>query len=159
MRSLERRARSLKLAGTMTVLATLLAACAPDSGGAPGRTSGTTRPIELTQFRLGAELGNDGAVTALSEKSTFNIGEQVHLSMRVVHAPPGTPIEVIWRGPENEKLGGETKTVRPGQVHVHFSADTSSLPAGKAYKVAVAVQGRSITQIEFDLEDPLASQP
>lgn len=159
MRSLTKRVR--RPDATVTVFAallTLLAACAPDTGSG-NRASATSWPIELTQFRLGAELGNDGAVTALSEKSSFNIGEQVHLSMRIVHAPPGTPIEVIWRGPENEELGGETKNVRPGQVHMHFSADTSSLPAGKAYKVAVAVQDRSITQLEFDLEDPLAPAP
>lgn len=132
----------------------LLAACQRDAGRAPnisGASHRTDIPVLIENFSLGSRLGPNGGIATGAGEHMFEAGQLIYIAMELKNAPVGTPVSVLWKGPGDTVLGQETKTVRRGQRFMNFAADSGALPVAPKYRVEVLVDGKPITQLEFDL--------
>jgi hypothetical protein len=71
--------------------------------------------------------------------------------MEVGDAPATSPVKVVWYGPNETKIGEETKTVSSGQKYLNFTAtDTSSWAMGD-YRAEVWVGDEKVNEQQFNI--------
>jgi hypothetical protein len=136
----------------LAVTAVLLNACTSETGEiAPGAAQSADQPVHIDNFSLGTALGSQGGIRAGADEKMFEAGQLIYLAMELKHAPVGTPVQVLWKGPAGDVIGQETKQVRRGQRFMNFAADSGNLPVAENYQVEVVVNGRTLTRLQFDL--------
>ena len=102
------------------------ATTAPDTAatGAPTEQPGTEAPSDVSpvtaqtwidDVTIGHSVGADGTIPAGQTGDDFAPGQPIHLAMTVNDAPANASVKVIWYGPNETKVGEETKTVTPGE--------------------------------------------
>jgi hypothetical protein len=152
MRALASSMKSALLIAAGSAL--LLTACQREPNLAPqvsGASHRTDIPVQIENFSLGTRLGPNGGIATGAGEHMFEAGQLIYIAMELKNAPVGTPVSVLWKGPGDTVLGQETKTVRRGQRFMNFAADSGALPVAPKYRVEVLVDGKTITQLEFDL--------
>jgi hypothetical protein len=107
----------------------------------------------IDDFTLGSELGADGSMVAGKTGDDFAPGQPVHLAMEVGDAPANSQVKVVWYGPNETKIGEETKPVVAGQKYLAFTAtDTASWAKGD-YRAEVWVGDEKVNQQQFQIVD------
>jgi len=164
-------ASAVALVGTMLLLggcgrenASEAPAAAPDTSaqGGPTEQPGTDSPSDvspttaqtwLDDFSIGSEIAPDGTIPAGKGGDDFAPGQAVYLSMEVNDAPPTTPVKVIWYGPNDTKIGEESKQVTQGEKYLSFTAsDTKSWAKGD-YRAEIWVGDEKVNQQQFNITD------
>ena len=105
----------------------------------PAQT-GTVPPdtwVDEVVIELGTEAGPDGALRFGTETTEFKPGQSVVVSMAVSSAPANTPIKLVWFGPQDSKIGEETKTTASGQKYVTFSRTDTQKWARGDYRIEI----------------------
>jgi len=107
----------------------------------------------LDDFTIGSELDPEGKMVAGKTGDDFAPGQPVNIAMKVSDAPEGAAVKVVWYGPNETKVGEETKPVSPGQKYMNFSArDTGSWQKGD-YRAEVWVGDEKVNQQQFQIVD------
>jgi hypothetical protein len=120
---------------------------------APSDVSPVNAQTWIDDVTIGSELGGDGTIPAGKTGDDFAPGQPVHLSMEVGDAPENAAVKVVWYGPDETKVGEETKQVVPGQKYLPFTAsDTSSWAKGD-YRAEVWVGDEKVNQQQFQIVD------
>lgn len=120
----------------------------------PTDVSPTEAQTWLDDFTIGSEIGADGMIPADKTGDDFAPGQPVHITMEVGDAPQGAAVKVVWYGPNEAKIGEETKQVTPGQQYLGFTAaDTSSWAKGD-YRAEVWVGDEKVNQQQFQIVEP-----
>jgi hypothetical protein len=143
----------MSLKGALRVLAAavfLLSACTSEADKA-AQEAAAKRPIQIDNFVLGTALGSHGGIAYGADHKMFEAGQLIYLAMELKHAPVGTPVRVLWKGPAGDVIGEETKLVRRGQRFMNFAADGGNLPVMQNYVVEVQVNGKTLSQLKFDI--------
>ena len=109
------------------------------------------RPIKIENFAMGTALGPTGGIAYGADHKMFETGTIINVAMALKHAPVGTPVRVVWKGPGGDVIGQETKTVRRGQRFMNFAADSNVIPVMRNYQVDVFVHGTLLTNLRFDV--------
>lgn len=140
--------------GAVVALAATLAACsrAPAGRTAHQETGASHATLSIDEFQTGTRLGSHGGIAPGAQTKRFKLGDAVHIAMRVRDAPPGTVVTVVWKAPGGETLGEDSSTVRPGQEHVYFSAESDDLKPGDGYQAEISANGKAVSIIRFDLD-------
>src|SRR5688572_7130525 len=137
---------------------------APDSAetGAPVEQPGMDSPSDVSPINaqtwiddvtIGSKLNTDGSVDAGNTGDDFAPGQPVHLAMEVGDAPVDASVKVVWYGPNETKVGEETKAVTSGQKYLNFTAkDTASWAKGD-YRAEVWVGDEKVNQQQFQIVD------
>src|SRR4030095_557217 len=81
---------------------------------APGDLNPVEAQMRVAAWRLGPEVGPDGAIVTGETGDDFAPGTLVHLSMEVGDTPAGSAIKVVWFGPRETRLDEETQPVPTG---------------------------------------------
>lgn len=133
------------------VLTALLGACSQnkETDAQASRPSAAAK-MWIGEFQSGTRLGPHGGIAHRSEKTVFSAGDMIHIAMKLRDAPPGTTVTVVWKAPSGQKLGEETKRLRPGQDYMYFSADGENLQAGSGYHAEISTNGKPVTVVSFD---------
>ena len=97
----------------------------------------TTAQSWIDDVTIGSELGADGAMVAGKTGDDFAPGQTVHLTMEVGDAPPASQVKVVWYGPNETKIGEESKPVVAGQKYLSFSSPSTSSWAKGDYRAEV----------------------
>ena len=130
--------------------------------GTPAEQPGTestadTSPINaqtwIDDVTIGAGVGADGSIPADKLGDDFAPGQEVHVAMEVGDAPADAAVKVIWFGPNETKVGEETKNVTTGQKYLDFAAtDTKSWKKGD-YRAEVWVGDEKVNEQQFNVTD------
>ena len=140
------------------------ASTAPDTSatGTPTEQPGTNSPSDVSPAKaqswiddvtIGHAVGADGMIPADKTGDDFAPGEAVHLAMTVNDAPATSSVKVIWFGPNDTKVGEETKAVAAGQQHMDFTArDTKAWPKGD-YRAEVWTGDEKVNTQNFQIVD------
>jgi len=100
---------------------------------------------------VGREAAEDGSIPPRQEADEFEAGEPVVVAMEVEDVPPDSAIEVVWLGPDDERVGEELKTVEDGQAYVSFEApDTTGWAEGR-YKAEVWIGDEKVATERFQI--------
>jgi len=100
---------------------------------------------------IGRAVAEDGSMPAEEEDDEFAAGEPVVVAMEVEDVPPGSAIEVVWLGPDDERVGEQLKTVEDGQAYVSFETpDTTGWAEGR-YKAEVWIGDERVATERFEI--------
>lgn len=112
-----------------------------------------TAQTYIDDVTIGSELGPDGSMVTGKTGDDFAPGQAVHLSMEVGDTPAASAVKVVWYGPNETKIGEETKNVTAGQKYLTFSAaDTASWAKGD-YRAEVWIGDEKVNQQQFQIVD------
>ncbi|MEA2561455.1 MAG: hypothetical protein QOH06_2959 [Acidobacteriota bacterium] len=118
---------------------------------------GDLNPVEaqtmVDDVTIGKSMNPDNTIPAEAQGDDFAPGDTVHLSMEVGDTPAGSAVKVVWFGPNETRIGDETKTVTAGEKYLAFhSADTASWAKGD-YRAEVWIGDEKVNQQEFNIVD------
>lgn len=120
---------------------------------APSDVSPVNAQTWIDDVTIGSELGPDGAMVAGKTGDDFAPGQPVHVAMAVGDAPADAAVKVVWYGPNDTKVGEETKHVAAGQKYLSFTAaDTKSWAKGD-YRAEVWVGDEKVNTQQFQIVD------
>lgn len=120
---------------------------------APSDVSPVNAQTWIDDVTIGSELGADGAMVAGKTGDDFAPGQAVHIAMAVGDAPADAAVKVVWYGPNDTKVGEETKHVASGQKYLSFTAsDTKSWAKGD-YRAEVWVGDEKVNTQQFQIVD------
>lgn len=148
--------------------AMLLVACGKDETAEPPATTetveqpGTSSPSDiapttaqswLDDFTIGSELGPDGMMVAGKTGDDFAPGQPIHLSIETGDAPANSPVKIVWYGPNETKVGEETKNVTAGQKYLTFTAQNTASWTKGDYRAEIWVGDEKVNQQQFQIVD------
>lgn len=121
--------------------------------GSPSDVSPWAAQSWIDDVTIGSELAADGSMTTGRTGDDFAPGQPIHLAMEVGDAPPNSQVMVVWYGPNETKIGEETKPVVAGQKYLNFTAtDTASWAKGD-YRAEVWVGDEKVNTQQFQIVD------
>jgi hypothetical protein len=140
------------------------ASTAPDTSteGTPMEQPGTDAPSDASPMQaqswvddvtIGHEVGADGMIPADKKGDDFAPGQPIHLAMTVNDAPANASVKVIWFGPNDTKVGEESKAVSPGQQHLDFTAAKTKAWAKGDYRAEVWAGDEKVNEQQFQIVD------
>lgn len=162
---------AITLAASLTVLSgcsrdkpSEAAATAPDTSatGTPTEQPGTDAPSDVSppkaqswidDVTIGHGVGADGTIPSDKTGDDFAPGQPVTIAMTVNDAPAGSSVKVIWFGPNDTKVGEETKAVSPGQQHMDFAAKDTKGWAKGDYRAEVWTGDEKVNEQQFQIVD------
>jgi hypothetical protein len=103
-------------------------------------TTGTVPPdtwVDNLVIDLGTEAGPDGAVPPGKGSHEFKPGQSVVVSIEASSAPANTAVKLVWFGPNDSKLGEETKTTAAGQKYLTFTRTDTQKWAKGDYRIEI----------------------
>ncbi len=104
----------------------------------------------IDDVTIGHELSPDGSVMTTEGGDDFAPGDTIYLAMEVGDAPANQAVTVMWYGPDDKKVGEETKQVS-GQKYLNFQAsDTSTWPMGD-YRAEVWTGDEKVNDQKFQI--------
>ncbi len=132
------------------------AAATTDEIGGTGE-AGDLNPLEaqmaIDDVTLGSKAGADGTIAEADQEDDFTPGEPIVVAMEVGDVQPGSAVKVLWFGPNETKIGEESKTVVSGQSYLNFNAaDTGDWAKGD-YRVEVWIGDEKVNQQQFQIVD------
>lgn len=115
----------------------------------PAAPEPAPQPASLGAVKLGAAAGPDAAIT--ETKQEFAPGEPIHLSMELLGAGAGATVTTYWYGPDDRRLGYETKTVAPAQRSLHFTQDNTADWQEGQYRAEVWIGDNKAQEQSFEI--------
>lgn len=120
-------------------------------------TAADTSPVNaqtwIDDVTIGTEASADGSIPADKTGDDFAPGQPVVVAMQVNDAPADAAVKVIWFGPNDTKVGEETKHVASGQQYLNFAAsDTKAWQKGD-YRAEVWVGDEKVNEQQFNVTD------
>jgi len=117
--------------------------------------AGDLNPVEaqiaVDDVTIGKSVGPDGTIAADQQGDDFAPGDSVNVAMNVGDTPAGSLVKVVWFGPNETRIGEETKTVEQGVAHLAFkSADTASWAKGD-YRAEVWIGDEKVNTQQFQI--------
>ena len=89
----------------------------------------TTALTRVEELKVGAQLGTDGAVSDAADN--FKPGEKIYVSLAIGDISAGSAVAAVWKGPEDQQIHSEVKSVPQGATHLVFEApDTTAWEPG-----------------------------
>ncbi|HEY0788826.1 MAG TPA: hypothetical protein VGE86_09275 [Thermoanaerobaculia bacterium] len=119
----------------------------------PADVAPITAQTWIDDVTIGSELAPDGSMVAGKTGDDFAPGQPIYLTMEVGDAPANSQVKVVWYGPNETKIGEETKPVTSGQKYLSFTAaDTASWAKGD-YRAEVWIGDEKVNQQQFQIVD------
>ena len=119
----------------------------------PSDIAPTTAQSWIDDVTIGSELAPDGSMVAGKTGDDFAPGQPVHVTMEVGDAPPNSAVKVVWYGPNETKIGEETKPVVSGQKYLSFTAQNTASWAKGDYRAEVWIGDEKVNQQQFQIVD------
>lgn len=125
----------------------------------PGVTSPSDLSPAAAQARVddvtvGHALAADGKIADGKSGDNYAPGKPLYVAMSVEDTPAASAIKVVWLGPNDTRVGDETKTVTTGEKTLNFSAgNTAKWPLGD-YRVEVWIGDEKVASKDFDIVEP-----
>jgi hypothetical protein len=121
--------------------------------GSAADTSPVNAQTWIDDVTIGTEASADGSIPADKVGDDFAPGQPVVVAMQVNDAPADAAVKVIWFGPNDTKVGEETKNVASGQQYLNFAAsDTKAWQKGD-YRAEVWVGDEKVNEQQFNVTD------
>jgi hypothetical protein len=121
--------------------------------GAPNDVSPVNAQTWIDDVTIGHQLGADGAVVTGQGGDDFAAGQPIHIAMKVNDAPQNTAVKLVWYGPNETKIGEETKTIAPGQQILNFSTTNTATWAKGDYRAEIWVGDEKVNTQQFQIVD------
>jgi outer membrane lipoprotein-sorting protein len=121
--------------------------------GSPADVSPMRAQMWIDDVTIGSELAADGSMTTGRTGDDFAPGQPIHLAMEVDDAPAGSQVMVVWYGPNETKIGEETKPVVAGQKYLNFTATNTASWAKGDYRAEVWVGDERVNTQQFNIVD------
>jgi outer membrane lipoprotein-sorting protein len=119
----------------------------------PADVAPMTAQTWIDDVTIGSELAQDGSMVTGKTGDDFAPGQAINLSMEVGDAPANSQVKVVWYGPNETKIGEDTKPVTAGQKYLSFtSADTATWAKGD-YRAEIWVGDEKVNQQQFQIVD------
>lgn len=118
----------------------------------PGDISPMTAQAYIDDVTIGHEVGADGMIPAGRTGDDFAPGETVHLAMKVKDAPANATVKTVWYGPNETKVGDESKAVASGATFLTFNIPTKGWAKGD-YRAEVWIGDEKVNTQQFQIVD------
>lgn len=119
----------------------------------PSDVAPVTAQTWIDDVTIGSELAPDGSMAAGKTGDDFAPGQAIHLTMEVGDAPPNSAVKVVWYGPNETKIGEESKPVVAGQKYLNFSAADTKAWAKGDYRAEVWIGDEKVNTQQFQIVD------
>lgn len=120
--------------------------------GNPNDITPMTAQAYIDDVTIGHEVGADGMIPAGKTGDDFAPGETVHLAMKVKDAPANATVKTVWYGPNETKVGDETKAVPSGATFLTFNIPTKGWAKGD-YRGEVWIGDEKVNTQQFQIVD------
>jgi hypothetical protein len=107
-------------------------------------------PSFMDRALLGSEVGPDGVVSKVT--STFQKGQQIHLTLMLRESPPGLQTRAVWYDAGNKELQSERREMNGGKLAT-FTLNKPTLKPGR-YHVIGYWGGNVAAQKDFEIAAP-----
>jgi hypothetical protein len=153
---------------SLILVAALSVACGRDETAEPPATTttveqpGVTSPSDVApttaqswidDVTIGSELAADGSMATGKTGDDFAPGQPIHITMEVGDAPPSSAVKVVWTGPNETKIGEESKPVVAGQKYLSFTAANTATWAKGDYRADVWIGDEKVNTQQFNIVD------
>lgn len=115
----------------------------------PPAAAPAPQPAAIADVKIGTAPSADAAM--VETKQQFAPGEPIQLSMDIHGADTGTTVTTYWYGPEDHRLGYETKTVAPDQQQLRFTQDNTADWKEGQYRAEVWIGDRKAQEQSFQI--------
>ncbi len=105
----------------------------------------------VADVSVGHQLGADGGIAAGQDGKHFMPGDPIYVAFKTGGAPAGASIEIDWVGPQDQKLGTETRQVAAGDTMMHFSTRQTSGWGLGDYHADLLVNGQKVDTEHFSI--------
>jgi hypothetical protein len=119
----------------------------------PADVAPVTAQTWIDDVTIGSELAADGSMVTGKTGDDFAPGQAIHLTMEVGDAPPNSAVKVVWYGPNETKIGEESKTVVAGQKYLSFTAPDTKSWAKADYRAEVWIGDEKVNTQQFQIVD------
>lgn len=118
---------------------------------------GDLNPVEaqtmIDDVTIGHSVGADGTIAADQQGDDFAPGDPINVVMEVGDTPAGSAVKIVWFGPNETRIGEETKTVTAGEKHLGFqTTDTGSWAKGD-YRAEIWIGDEKVNTQQFQIVD------
>ena len=117
----------------------------------PGDLSPPVAQAMVDDVNLGTAVAPDGQIPARSRTDDFVPGEDIHLTMNVSDAAPGTIVKVVWFGPDEQRIGEQRETVSSGVSTLKFTKDGTKAWKPGDYRAEVWVGDEKVNDERFNI--------
>ena len=121
--------------------------------GSPADVSPVNAQTWIDDVTIGHELGADGSMVAGKGGDDFAPGQPIHISMETGDAPANAAVKVVWYGPNETKIGEETKNVATSQKYLSFSSQDTKAWAKGDYRAEIWVGDEKVNTQQFQIVD------
>ncbi len=125
--------------------------------GSPNDVSPINAQTWVDDVTIGHQIGADGAMVTGQGGDDFAPGQPIHISMKVDDAPQNTAVKLVWYGPNETKIGEESKNVAPGQQYLTFSTTDTKTWAKGDYRAELWVGDEKVNTQQFQIVDAAAA--
>jgi hypothetical protein len=105
----------------------------------------------VSDVNVGHQLGADGAIAAGQDGKHFMPGDPIYIAFKTGTAPAGTNVEIDWLGPQDQKLGTDTKQIAAGDTMMSFAAKKTSGWGLGDYRADLLVNGQKVDTEHFSI--------
>lgn len=105
----------------------------------------------IDDVAMGHALGADGAIMADMTGDDFVPGKPIYLAMEVGDTPADSAVKVVWFGPNETRVGEQTKRVAAGTKFLNFSAGNTSTWGLGDYRAEVWIGDEKVAAEMFNL--------
>lgn len=118
---------------------------------------GDLNPVEaqtmIDDVTIGHSVAADGTIPADQQGDDFAPGDPIFVAMKVGDTPANSAVKIDWYGPNETKVGEETKQVTAGETYMSFkAADTANWPKGD-YRAEVWIGDEKVNTQQFQIVD------
>lgn len=118
---------------------------------------GDLNPVEaetmIDDVTIGHSVGSDGTIAADQQGDDFAPGDPIYVAMEVGDTPAGSAVKIVWFGPNETRIGEETKTVTAGEKNLGFqTTDTGSWAKGD-YRAEIWIGDEKVNTQQFQIVD------
>lgn len=117
----------------------------------PGDVSPPVAQAMVDDVNLGVAVGSDGRIPGKSLRDSFLAGEQIHVTMDVSDAPPGSKVRVVWVGPSDQRIAEQMQTVAAGTSMLKFVKQDTRTWAPGDYRAEVWVGDEKVNDERFSI--------
>lgn len=118
----------------------------------PGDITPMAAQAYIDDVTIGHEVAADGTIPAGRTGDDFAPGETVHIAMKVKDAPANATVKTVWYGPNETKVGDESKAVPSGATFLTFNTPTKGWAKGD-YRAEVWIGDEKVNTQQFQIVD------
>jgi hypothetical protein len=114
---------------------------------------GVSSPAQMHAGVSFPGASNENPVVAVTQSpDSISAGQPVKLVAEIRDTSDGTPVSVVWRGPDDKQVGISTSWLKKGERQVSFTEENTAAWKSGQYRAEIWVANEKVLQEPFGVE-------